>query len=66
MGAAAFQPEQRCIVDRRLVNLAGVLRDKLSHHLKMAELLNRDVLQHVANARILNMEGLHPGTAVPP
>jgi hypothetical protein len=37
-----------------------VLRNELSDHLKMAELLHRDVLQHVANACILDVEGLHP------
>src|SRR6185437_6270572 len=45
---------------RCLVNLAGMLRDQLSNHLKMAELLHRDVLQHVANTRVLDVEGLHP------
>ena len=43
-----------------LVEFAGVLRDQLSNHLKVAELLDRDVLQHVADAGILDMEGLHP------
>jgi hypothetical protein len=30
MGAAAFQSEQGCIINRRLVNLAGMLGDELS------------------------------------
>jgi hypothetical protein len=60
MRAAAFQPEQRRIIDRRLINLARVLRDELADHLEMAELLHRDVLQHITNACILNVEGLHP------
>ena len=37
-----------------------MLRDELSDHLEMAELLHRDVLQHVANAGILDVKGLHP------
>ncbi len=57
---AAFEPEQRRIIDRRLIDLAGVLRDKLSDHLEMAELLHRDVLQHVADAGILDVERLDP------
>ena len=43
-----------------LVEFAGVLRDQLSDHLKMAELLDRDVLQHVADAGVLDVERLHP------
>ena len=43
-----------------LVEFAGVLRDQLSDHLKVAELLDRDVLQHVADAGVLDVERLHP------
>ena len=43
-----------------LVEFAGVLRDQLSNHLKMTELLDRDVLQHVADAGVLDVERLHP------
>ena len=31
-----------------------------ANHLKMAEFLDRDVLQHVADAGVLDVEGLHP------
>ena len=34
--------------------------DELSNHLKVAELLDRDVLQHVADAGVLDVERLHP------
>jgi hypothetical protein len=37
-----------------------VLGNKLTYHLKMAELLHRDVLEHIADAGILDVEGLHP------
>ena len=37
-----------------------MLGNKLADHLKMAELLHRDVLQHIADAGILDVEGLHP------
>ena len=37
-----------------------MLRDQLSNHLKVAELLDRDVLQHVADAGVLDVERLHP------
>jgi hypothetical protein len=52
MGTAAFDFEQRRIVDAGLVHLAGVLRDQLADHFKVAEFLQRDILQHVANAGI--------------
>ncbi len=39
-----------------LVEFAGVLRDQLSNHLKVAELLDRDVLEHVPDAGVLDME----------
>ena len=58
--ATAFEPEQRRIIDGRLIDLAGVLRDKLSDHLEMAELLHRDILQHIANACVLYVERLDP------
>ena len=56
MRASAFQSEKRRIVHGSLVDLAGVLCDQLSNHLEMAELLKRDVLQHVADPGILDME----------
>jgi hypothetical protein len=37
-----------------------MLRDQLADHLEMAKFLHRDVLQHVANTGILDVEGLHP------
>jgi hypothetical protein len=43
-----------------LVELAGVLRYQLSHHFKVAELLDRDVLKHVADAGVLDVERLYP------
>ena len=43
-----------------LVEFAGVLRDQLSNHLKVAKLLDCDVLQHVADAGVLDVERLHP------
>ena len=60
MRAAAFQFEDRCIISRRLIDLAGMLRNELSHHFQVAELFEGDILQHVANRRILHVEGLHP------
>ena len=60
MRTSAFELEQRCIVNRRLIDLARVLRDQFANHLQMAELLHRNVLQHVADASIFDMEGLHP------
>jgi hypothetical protein len=41
-------------------SFAGVLRDQLSHHFKVAKLLDRDVLKHVADAGVLDVERLHP------
>ena len=37
-----------------------MLRDQFTNHLEMAEFLHRDVLQHIADAGILDVEGLHP------
>ena len=37
-----------------------MLGDQFADHLEMAELLHRDVLQHVADARVLDVERLHP------
>ena len=34
--------------------------DELADHLKMAEFLQGDILEHIADARILDMEGLNP------
>ena len=49
-----------------LVEFAGVLRDQLSHHLKVAELLDRDVLKHVTDAGVLDVETIAPNIAGPP
>ena len=43
-----------------LVKLAGMLRDQLAHHFEMTEFLDRDVLKHIPNAGILDMERLDP------
>jgi hypothetical protein len=37
-----------------------MLCDELSNHFEVAEFLDRNVLQHIADAGILNMEGLDP------
>src|SRR5207237_5824097 len=42
------------------VALLGMLLDHSAHHLEMAELLESDVVQHVAYRRILDMERLRP------
>jgi hypothetical protein len=52
--------EERRIMHCCLINLAGVLRDQLAHHLKVAELLDGDVLQHVADRGVLDVERLNP------
>src|ERR1700722_17594587 len=58
--AAAFELEQRSVVDGGLIKLARVLRDQFADHFEMAEFLDGDVLKHVADASILDMERLHP------
>ena len=60
MRPAAFKLEQRRVVDIGLVDFARVLRDQLADHFEMAEFLDRDVLQHVADAGVLDVERLHP------
>ena len=37
-----------------------MLGDQFADHLKMAEFLDRDVLKHVADAGVLDVERLHP------
>ena len=44
MRATTFQFENRGFIGRRLIDLAGMLGDQLSHHFKMTEFLDRDVL----------------------
>ena len=36
-----------------------MLSDEFSDHLKMTELLHGDILQHIANACVFDMKGLH-------
>ena len=60
MRAATFHFEDWRVVNRSLIDLAGVLRDELSHHLKMAKLLDGDILQHVADPGVFDVKGLHP------
>ena len=60
MRADTFHLEQRRVIYRGLVELGGMLDDELADHLEMAELLHRDVLEHVANAGVGDMERLHP------
>jgi hypothetical protein len=44
----------------KLVEASGVLLDEFANHFEMAELLKGDVLQHVSDADIVAVEGLHP------
>ena len=60
MRTAAFEIEQRGVVNIGLVDFARMLRDQLADHFEMAEFLDGDVLKHVANAGVLDVEGLHP------
>ena len=43
-----------------LISLAGMLRDQFADHFEVAEFLDRDVLKHVADAGVLDVERLHP------
>ena len=45
---------------RRLIQLARMLRDQLAHHFEMTELLDGDVLEHVPDESIFDVERLHP------
>ena len=58
--AAAFELEQRSVMDRGLIKLAGMLRDQLANHFEMTEFLDRDVLKHVPDAGVLDVKRLHP------
>src|SRR5271170_7794400 len=60
MRAASFKLEDRSVVDGGLIDLTCVLRDQLAYHFKMAEFLDRNVLQHVTDAGIFDVKGLHP------
>ncbi len=55
--SAALDLEQWGIVYRGFLELTGMLCDQLANHLKVAELLNRNVLKHIADAGILDVEG---------
>ena len=44
MRTAAFDLEDRRVGCRFLINLAGMLRDQLTHHLEVAELLDGNIL----------------------
>ena len=37
-----------------------MLRNQLANHFEMAEFLDRDILEHVADASILDVERLYP------
>src|SRR5271154_5561376 len=60
VGAAPLDLEQRSVVNGRLVELAGMLRNQLADHFEMAEFLDRDVLEHVADAGVFDVKRLHP------
>src|SRR5665213_1325785 len=60
MRADALHRKEGRFVDFRLVDLARVLRYEFADHFEMAELFHRDILQHVADACVLDMEGLYP------
>src|SRR5260370_34311605 len=57
---AAHREERALVGGVPSVALFGMLLDHPSDHLEMAELLERDVVQHVADRRVLDMEGLRP------
>ena len=58
--AATLDLEQRSVVNGRLVKLFGMLRNQFADHFEMAEFLDRDILEHVTDASILDVERLHP------
>src|ERR1700729_1313293 len=58
MRTSAFNLKDRSLVDVGLIHLAGVLRDELADHFEMTEFFDRDILQHIAYAGILDMERL--------
>ena len=43
-----------------LIKFARMLRDQFADHFEMAEFLDRNVLEHVPDARVLNMKRLNP------
>ncbi len=68
MRPVAAHGEQRAVerlLLRALFRALGVLLDHQRHHFKMAELLGGDVLQHVADALVLGVEGLGEVGSVP-
>src|ERR1700733_11102297 len=58
--ATGLEFEQRSVVDGGLIKFARMLRDQLANHFEMTEFLDRDVLKHVPDAGILDVERLHP------
>ena len=61
MRTVAAHGKQRAVerlLLRALLGALGVLLDHQRHHFQMAELLGGDVLQHVADALVLGVEGL--------
>ena len=60
--ATAANREDRAVLQlrHRLLDPARVLFDQLAHHLEVAELLHRDVLQQIANPRLRAVERLDP------
>src|SRR5258708_265313 len=62
MRSSAAQRKERAAVGigLDLVHTFSVLLDEFADHFQMAELLQGDVLQHVTNADVIAVEGLHP------
>ena len=60
MRTHAFEREQRRGINIRLIDVLRVLRDELADHFEVAELFKRDILEHVTDGGILDMEGLNP------
>jgi hypothetical protein len=58
--AAAFEHEQRSVVQGGLVKLACMLRGQLANHFEMTEFLDGDVLKHVPDVDIFDVKRLHP------
>src|SRR5689334_24434109 len=56
----ALDLENWCLRCRFLIDLAGMLSDQFADHFEVAKLLDRDVLQHIADRSIFDVEGLHP------
>ena len=65
MRAAALQLEDGRLINGGLIDLAGVLGDELPNHLQVPELLDGDVLEHVANSSVLDVETIAPSIGTP-